>query len=340
MLNGSIIGFGKIARTNHIGAFQSKELKNIIGITSAVEVVDKIREESEKEYSRLSFYKTLDEMYANEKVDFIDITTPPKYHKDIIDWAIEKGLHIICEKPFTLSLSEAKELYKKLSDSEILFIPCHQYKYSPLWKEFKKFIDELNADEKIFLQFNVFRTGADPGLNANVPPWRLNKEISGGGILSDTGFHYLYLSNWLLGKPQKVTTINHNLAHSSFQVEDTSQVILEYDRGTIQINLTWAYHGRRNEAKLISKAGSIFYDGSNYLIKNFNGKEEKISVPDASDKSQYTELYAKLFSDFAKAVQKKNFHREGLEDAYNTIYLLDKCYESARERKTIELQNE
>lgn len=340
MLNGSIIGFGKIARTNHIGAFQSKELKNIIGITSAVEVVDKIREESEKEYSWLSFYKTLDEMYKNEKVDFIDITTPPKYHKDIIDWAVEKGLHIICEKPFTLSLSEAKELYKKLSDSEILFIPCHQYKYSPLWKEFKKYIDELNADEKIFLQFNVFRTGADPGLNVNLPPWRLNKEISGGGILSDTGFHYLYLSNWLLGKPQKVTTINHNLAHSSFQVEDTSQVILEYDRGTIQINLTWAYHGRRNEAKLISKTGSIFYDGSNYLIKNFNGKEEKISVPDASDKSHYTSLYVKLISDFAENVQKKNFHKEGLEDAYNTIYLLDKCYESARGRKTIELQNE
>lgn len=340
MLNGSIVGYGKIARTNHIGAFRSNELKDIIGITSAVEVVDKIREESEKEFSWLNFYKTIDEMYANEKVDFIDITTPPKYHKDIIDWAIVKGLHIICEKPFTLSLSEAKEIYKKLSDSEILFIPCHQYKYSPLWKEFKGFIDELNADEKIFLQFNVFRTGADPGLNVNLPPWRLNKEISGGGILSDTGFHYLYLSNWLLGKPQKVTAINHNLAHIGFQVEDTSQVILEYDRGTIQINLTWAYHGRRNEAKLISKTGSIFYDGSNNLIKNFNGKEEKISVPDASDKSHYTSLYVKLISDFAEDVQKKNFHKEGLEDAYNTIYLLDKCYESARVRKTIELHYE
>lgn len=340
MLNGAIVGFGKIARTNHLGAFQSIELKNKIGISSSVEVVDNVREESKKEYSWISFYKTLDEMYANEKIDFIDITTPPKYHKEIIDWAIDKGLNIICEKPFTLSLSEAKELYKKLSDSNILFIPCHQYKYSPLWKEFKRFIDELNADDKIFLQFNVFRTGADPGLNVNLPPWRLNKEISGGGILSDTGFHYLYLSNWLMGKPRKVTTINHNLAHSSFQVEDTSQVILEYDRGTIQIDLTWAYHSRRNEAKLISKKGSIFYDGSNYLIKNFNCVEEKIPVPDASDKSHYTSLYAKLFSDFAEAVQNKNFHKEGLEDAYNTIYLLDKCYQSAREHKTIELYNE
>lgn len=340
MLNGSIIGFGKIARTNHLSAFQANEFNNTIGISSAVEVDDKIKEESEKEYSWFTFYKSLDEMYTKEKIDFIDITTPPKYHKEIIDWAVEKRLHIICEKPFTLSLSEAKELYKKLSDSNILFVPCHQYKYSSLWGVFKSFVDDLYADENIFIQFNVFRTGADPGLNSNVSPWRLNKEISGGGILSDTGVHYLYLSNWLLGKPKKVTTINHNLAHTNFQVEDTSQVILEYDRGTIQVNLTWAYHARRNEAKLISKTGSIFYDGSNYLIKKYNGKEEKISVPDSSDKSHYTELYAKLFSDFAEDVQKNNFHKEGLEEAYNTIYLLDKSYESAREHKTMELHND
>lgn len=340
MLNGAIIGFGKIARTNHIGAFKSDELKNIIGITFAVEVDNEIRKKSEIEFNSIKFYKSLNEMYSNEQIDFIDITTPPKYHKEIIEWAIEKKLHIICEKPFTLSFSEAIGIYKKLNDSNILFVPCHQYKYSPLWDEFKSFIDDLNNDDKIFLQFNVFRTGADTGVNTASEPWRLNKEISGGGILSDTGFHYLYLSNWLMGKPKKVTTINHNLAHSGFQVEDTSQVILEYDRGTIQINLTWAYHGRRNEAKLISKTGSIFYDGSNYLIKNFNGIQEKIPEPDASDKSHYTGLYEKLFFDFAEDVRKKSFHKEGLEDAYNTIYLLDKCYESARESKTIELHNE
>ncbi|NCQ19189.1 MAG: hypothetical protein COZ80_05525 [Ignavibacteria bacterium CG_4_8_14_3_um_filter_37_9] len=340
MIKGAIVGFGKIARTNHLEAFQSEELQRSFDITSAVELDTNTRERCRKEYSRINFYESLDEMYSNDKVDFIDITTPPKYHKEIIEWAVAKKLNIICEKPFTLSYREAEELYNKLNDSNILFTPCHQYKYSPLWSEFKSLLDELDKDVKVFLQFNVFRTGADPGLNTNVSPWRLNKEISGGGILSDTGFHYLYLSNWLLGKPRKVTTINHNLAHSSFQVEDTSQVILEYDRGTIQINLTWAYHGRRNEAKLISKTGSIFYDGSNYLIKNFNGKEEKISVPDASDKSHYTSLYAKLFSDFAKEVQKKNFHKKGLQDAYNTIYLLDKCYESACKRKTIELRNE
>lgn len=340
MIKGAIIGFGKIARTNHIDAFHFVELQNIINITSAVEVDKNIREKSAKEFENIKFYDALDKLFANETIEFVDITTPPKYHKEIIEWAIEKNLHIICEKPFTTTLNEAKKLYDKLKHSNLLFFPCHQYKYSPLWEEFKSFINELTTDEKIFLQFNIFRTGADPGVNSNSEPWRLDKEISGGGILSDTGFHYLYLSNWLMGTPIRVTTANHNLAHNQSKVEDTSQVILEYERGIVQINLTWAYHSRRNEAKLISKKGSLFYDGRNYLIKNFNGVEEKISVPDASDKSQYTSLYVKLFSDFAEAIQNKDFHKKGLDEAYNTIYLLDKCYKSASDRKTIELYNE
>ena len=340
MIKGAIVGFGKIARTNHLEAFQSEELQSSIDITSSVESDTNTRERCRKEYSRINFYKSLDEMYSKDKVDFIDITTPPKYHKEIIEWAVDKGIHIICEKPFTISYAEAKELYSNLNSSNILFVPCHQYKYSSLWGEFKSFIDELNDDEKIFLQFNVFRTGADPGLNADTTPWRLNKEISGGGILSDTGFHYLYLANWLLGQPNKVTAINHNLAHNNSQVEDTSQVILEFERGIIQINLSWASSSRKNEAKLISKEGSLHYSGKEYLVKSKNGNDEIIAVPNVSDKSHYTGLYVNLFSEFANNMQNKNFIKGGLKEALNTVYLLEKCYESSQTQKTIELINE
>lgn len=339
MIKGAIIGFGKIARTNHLEAFQSEEIQKSIAITSVVEINDETRETCKKDYKWINFYKSLDEMFADDKVDFIDISTPPKYHKEIIKWAVDKGIHIICEKPFTISYTEAKELYSNLIDSKVLFTPVHQYKYSSLWKHFKSFVDQLE-DAKVFIQFNVFRTGADPGLNVNDSPWRLNKEISGGGILSDTGFHYLYLSNWMLGQPNKVTTINHNLAHPNSQVEDTSQVTLEYDRGIIQINLTWASNSRKNEAKLLSKKGSLYYSGEEYLVKSIDDKNEIISVPNASDKSHYTGLYVNIFSKFVKDIQNKNFHKDGLKEAFNTIYLLEKCYESSQAQKTIELINE
>lgn len=340
MLRGAIVGFGKIARTNHLRAFYDIRLNDKVIITSAVEIDDNIRETIKKEYPGINFYKTQDELFEKEKLDFIDITTPPKYHKSIIENALAKNVHIICEKPFTLSLDEAEELYPKISNSNILFVPCHQYKYSRVWGEFKQFIKQLHSDTKVFIQFNVFRSGADPGLKTNDEPWRLNKDISGGGILSDTGFHYLYLSNWLLQSPLKVTTINNNLSHPKNEIEDTSQVILEYEKGTVQINLTWSFHSRKNEAKLISKEGSLFYNGEDFLTKNFDGFEEQIAVPNISDKSHYTGLYVDLFSEFVEAIEKTKISKEGLIEAYNTIDLLSKCYESAAELKTIVLNNE
>lgn len=340
MLNGAIIGFGKIARTNHLTAFQYECLKDKVLISSAVEIDDDLREKSIEEFPQISFYKTLDELLKSEELDFVDVAVPPKFHKEIIEQALDNNLHIICEKPFTLSINEAEELYQKINSANILFVPCHQYKYSLVWSEFKNFINQLNDDDKVFIQYNIFRSGADPGLKPNGSPWRLNKEMSGGGILSDTGFHYLYLSNWLLNNLFRVTTINNNLAHPLYQIEDTSQVILEFEKGTVQINLSWAFHSRRNEAKLISKKGSLFYEGGNFLTKTYNGFEEKISVPEISDKSHYTGLYVDLFSKFFESIEKKDFSKEGLVEAYDTTVLLSKCYQSATIFKSVCLNNE
>lgn len=340
MLKGAIIGFGKIARTNHLTSFQDMRLKDKVIISSAVEIDDNLRESGKKEFPQINFYKTLDELFDNENLDFVDIAVPPKFHKEIIEQTLDKKLHIICEKPFTLSYKEADEIYHKINCSDILFVPCHQYKYSKVWCEYKKFINLLEDYNKLFIQFNVFRSGADPGLKSNGNPWRLNKEISGGGILSDTGFHYLYLSNWLLKNLKMVTAINNNLAHPQNEIEDTSQVILEYEKGTIQINLSWAFHSRRNEAKLISKKGSLFYDGGNFLVKTFKGSEEKITVPDVSDKTHYTGLYVDLFSGFVESIEKGDFSKEGLVEAYETTILLSKCYQSAAELKSIYMKYE
>ena len=85
MLRGAIVGFGKIARTNHLRAFYDIRLNDKVIITSAVEIDDNIRETIKKEYTGINFYKTQDELFEKEKLDFIDITTPPKYHKSIIE---------------------------------------------------------------------------------------------------------------------------------------------------------------------------------------------------------------------------------------------------------------
>ena len=142
---------------------------------------------------------------------------------------------------------------------------CHQYRFSPLWKQFYDFRKTLDDQSRFLLQFDIYRTEADPGLKISSEVWRTNKHISGGGILADTGIHYLYLCYWLFGKPLSVTARTQTLLYTNSSIEDTATVILEYPHGVAQINSTWAADRRLNSARFVTRNKSLQYDGTSLV---------------------------------------------------------------------------
>lgn len=334
-LKGALIGFGKIAQTAHLQAFQSEQLKSMVEIIAAAEPNVENRKLSEEKFPSIKFYSSSKELFENEQLDFIDITTPPKYHSELIKAGIENNLHIICEKPFTFNIEQAEHISKLLKQSHLVFMPCHQYRFSPLWINFKNLIDSDNSGSKILLQFNVYRDKADLGLPVFNSPWRIDKELSGGGILADTGIHYLYLSNWMLGKPLQVTSKIFNLNHKGYKVEDTSFTIIEFEKGIAEITLTWAADKRDNSARLVSSDKSLVYNGGDSLIKNFTGTEEIIKVVNASEKSHYSSLYSVLFSSFINKINCAENSVGEIDEAFQSVKLLESCYESAETGRTV-----
>jgi predicted dehydrogenase len=334
MLKGAIIGLGKIAQTGHIPAYLSKRVKDKINIVAGVDISKSNSEEFLKLIPGAKIFSSADEMFKNLKVDFVDISVPPHLHTEYIKSALKNNVAIICEKPFTKTTNEAKLLKKKLIDSKTIFFPCHQYKYSPIWKNYKNFTGKSKSG--IFLQFNIFRTTADKGFDSKNPGWRTNKKLSGGGILSDTGTHYLYLTSWILGKPKEVKVSNFKLRKNPYSVEDTSFVILHCEKGVAEINLTWAADKRANSAFISDGKRSLTYDGKK-MFSCENEKTKEISVPDASDKKTYITFYEDLFLDFVKNIKSKKFDKLKIEESYESVRILENCYESAEIKKSIRI---
>jgi predicted dehydrogenase len=330
MLKGAIIGFGKIARSSHLDAYRNVELKNLAEVSAAVEPDPQNFQISQKEFPEIKFYPSLEELLDRETLDFVDISCPPQYHYEMLEKCISKKLNILCEKPFTLNLKEAESIREKLLESSIVFMPCHQYKYSPIWSEFKAFIDSQEGLSKPLIQFNVFRTQADPGLETLTDKWRKSSAELGGGILIDTGIHYLYLANWMLGKPVKVMSNLTTLQHFDYNCEDSAIVLLESEKGAAQITVTWAADKRYNDAKLVCKNGGIYYEVGNKLLKSSSAGIEEIQMPDASDKKNYSLMYVNMFRQFFNAVKNKQQNINWIDEAYQSIFLLTKCYESSR----------
>ncbi|MGB9695683.1 MAG: Gfo/Idh/MocA family protein [Ignavibacteria bacterium] len=338
MLKGAIIGCGKIAQTGHIPAFLDVLVKDKVEIVAGMDTNENRLKEFKTHFPNAEVFTNAEKMFNSCQLDFVDISVPPNFHTFYIEEAISRQLHILCEKPLTEDIKSARQIKKKLTrEYKGIFFPFHQYKYSPIWKHFQKFIIESNPYEKFFIQFNVLRKEADIGYDALAPFWRIDRTKSGGGIIADTGYHYLYLSQWLLGKPDKISALTAELRLEPYAVEDTAAIILTFDKGIVQINLTWAASSRSNSAFITTGSSLMKYDGES-LLKITEDEIEKIEVPDASDKKTYISFYVNLISDFINIVEAKQNFTAGIEEAYNTQRLLRKCYLSARLGKSVNCQ--
>ena len=140
MLRGAIIGFGNIATRGHVPAYLHEQIRNDVKIVGIVDVVEQNRHRVAELFPGTAFYSDIESLFSSEKVDFVDICTPPYTHVDYIRSAAGKGIHIICEKPLAEKFDTTVEIANVVRKSDIAFVPCHQYKYSPLWKTIHEMI--------------------------------------------------------------------------------------------------------------------------------------------------------------------------------------------------------
>ena len=259
---------------------------------------------------------------------------PPHLHKAIIKKCAAKNLHILCEKPLAHNIDDAQIIKHQLQYKEIVYMPCHQYKYAPVWKLFNEYAKKIN-DTKMYLQFDVIRLKADSGFDSSNPNWRTNNgAISGGGITVDTGAHYFYLILEMLGLPKSVFANMTRLKHFEYRVEDTSLVQITSEKGIAQVNLTWAGNKRFNSASLVSSSASLFYDGKEIKVLDGDG-ERTIAVPDMSDKKTYISLFTELFSEFENRISTKNYSNDLLIESTNAMQILDLCKKSNKTKSTL-----
>jgi len=89
-------------------------------------------------------YKSYYEMFQQEsqlpegeRMDFVSIVTPNHLHFEPAKLALQSGFHVVCDKPVTFNLEEAKELKKIISRKKLLFALTHNYTGYPMVKEAK-----------------------------------------------------------------------------------------------------------------------------------------------------------------------------------------------------------
>ncbi|HVP39388.1 MAG TPA: Gfo/Idh/MocA family oxidoreductase [Candidatus Saccharimonadales bacterium] len=336
MIQGALFGAGNIAQRGHLQALNSDPaLATEMRITSCCDLASANLEAVRSRWPEIRTYPSAPALWAAEKPDFVDICTPPDSHAALLREAVARRAHIFCEKPLCRSSREAQELDRLVRGAPLVFLPGHQYHHAPPWRAVAEAVRAGEIGGLRLVEWTVWRREANPGNSAWSPAWRTDPAVGGGGILMDHGAHVVYQLRSLLGDPVAVTARLQRLRPDAYPVEDTASVIFEYPAAVARLGFTWASPLREITQRLVGSQGEIrVLDDRIVLARDGTERELKFDAG-MSANSSHAEWFVPLFREFAARVRRRDYARDGWEEAVASQRTLEACYRSAAEGCTV-----
>jgi dTDP-4-amino-4,6-dideoxygalactose transaminase/predicted dehydrogenase len=218
-----VIGVG-IMGQEHARVISSSSSMKLVAISDAQpKVASKVADDFGCEW-----LESAEEMIQGGKIDAAVIATPHWLHRDLTILALRAGLHVLCEKPLTVTVGQADEVLSVASESQGVFAVVHQKRFETPYLYTKSLLEsgELGPIYRCSMIESAWRSEAYYRSSA----WRGTWKGEGGGVLLNQAPHILDRYAWLCGMPENVTARCDTNLHD-IEVEDTASAILRHTNG-------------------------------------------------------------------------------------------------------------
>lgn len=175
------------------------------------------------------------ELPEGERMDFVSIVTPNHVHFPPAKLALENGFHVVCDKPMTVNLKEAKELASLVEDTGLLFALTHNYTGYPMVKQARQMVEEGDLGEirKIVVEYpqGWLATKLEEEGNKQAS-WRTDPEKAGpAGAMGDIGTHAENLAEYVTGLQISELCADLSTFVKGRQLDDDGNVLLRFGNG-------------------------------------------------------------------------------------------------------------
>lgn len=331
MLNACIIGCGIIAPV-HLKAIDEIENGNIYGICD----VEKIRaDEGALKYNAKAFY-SFEDVLNDENVDVIHICTPHHLHVDMATKALEKGKHIVLEKPSAINDEEFEKLLSAYKKSDKKICAVFQNRTNTCIEMLKDVVSSDNLGSLLGISgaMRWSRTAS----YYNHDKWRGKYATEGGGVLINQSIHLLDLILQFGGEVNKVCASQSNKSlQGIIEVEDTVDALIEFKSGLrASFYATNSYPVNQPFQLELNFEKATFRYADNNLYKIENGEctflcRNGASVP---GKDYWGGGHKRVIYDFYNAIENSTQYID-LLDAAETTKTMFAIYKSAKNKGEI-----
>lgn len=276
-------------------------------------------------------YLTFEEMIekesklpADQKMDFVTIVTPNFAHFAPAMAALDKGFHVVIEKPITFTLDEAKQLKKKVDETGLLLLLTHTYSGYPMVKQAKGMVRKgmFGKIRKVWVEYPqgwLSKMSEKEG-NAQAA-WRTDPKRSGkAGCMGDIGTHAAHLAEYISGLKITQMCADLNVMVEGRALDDDGNVLLKFDNGAAGVlmasqvaageenNLRIRVYGEKGGlewaqqepntllVKWLDQPTQIYRAGTNGFLTSYGLHNSRTP---AGHPEGYLEAFANLYRNFA-----------------------------------------
>lgn len=298
-----------------------------------------------EEFNAPQTFADFDKFLEEADIDAVSLAVPNFLHKPMTLAALDRGLHVLCEKPMALNAAEALEMRAKVRATGKKFMIHFNQRFRAEHQFFKTIIDSGKLGDIYYATTGWRRMRGIPKFGG----WFGQKKMSGGGPLIDLGVHMLDLTRWLIGSPKAVTVSASTYSHlgrsmareqmKEFDVEDLAAALIRFDNGSsLMLEVNWALNFEEREKVFLELSGTKgglsnvtfdYKDTTTCIFREENGAMVK-TVP-----LKYPEAFETAQAHFVRCIREDLEPSAGASDGVEIMRILDAIYASALDQREV-----
>ncbi|MES2776995.1 MAG: Gfo/Idh/MocA family oxidoreductase [Bacteroidota bacterium] len=304
-----------------------------------------------EKYPGIITYRNYEEMLADDAIDLVIVNTPNFTHYELAKKALLAGKHVVVEKPFTSTVSEADELIELAGLQNKKLSVFQNRRWDSDFKTVKQVVDEKLLGEVVEaeIHFDRYNQALNPKRHKEAPG-------PGTGILYDLGSHLIDQAICLFGMPQSVFGDLCKMRPVA-EVDDYMDLLLIYPSLRVRIHGSYLIREPLPSFILHGTQGSFIKTRADIqeprlVACESPGLDDWGTEPDAARGLLHTEQdgkvvkehfptvrgsYMGFFDQLYNAIANDEPLKVSAADGRRVIHVIEKAYQSSKEKRVVEL---
>ena len=269
-------------------------------------------------------YSDIGKMCDNSRVEAVVICTPPCTHREISELMMERGVHVLCEKPLAIESADAQAMIEAAERNNVLFTMASKFRYVDDVVKARSLMNSGVLGDIILFE-NCFTGTVDMSQR-----WNSDPSISGGGVLIDNGTHSVDIMRYFLGPVVELQVVEGRRIQD-LPVEDTVRMFVRTSEGVMgSIDLSWSMSkDTPNYISIYGSQGTIHVGWQDSKYRR-NGDAEWVSFGNGYDKFQ---AFRSQIENFTRAIQGEEPLLIRPSDGLASVEVIEAAYLAMQDHK-------